>query len=336
MGVEVGSKEPSSAHPRRRVGLLGLAVGGITVLILGGTAWAVPTPVGLGSATNAAVSSGSSVTNTGTSTITGDVDTSPGTSQVGVGGCPAAGCVVFTAGSAHNNDGTAVGATADTRAAYINTSSLGGATAIGAQLGNIPTGDTAPTGSPYPAGIPAGLYSTGAADITGTLTLNAQNDPSSVWIFQAASSITSDVGSNVVFTNIPVGSTVATLSCNVFWTAVSSATINGVTFVGTVLANTSITVGAGVDVTGRLLAGPSGSVTLINDAITRPGCTELPAGTGGGPSSTGGGSGATPGGSGGSGGSGGTSGGSGGVGTLSTSTAATPLATPPSRPGLTG
>jgi hypothetical protein len=292
-----------------------LAVGGVSVLAMGGSAWAGPTPVGLGSATNAAVSAGAGVTNTGTSTIAGDLDTSPSASQTGVGPCPAAGCVVFTSGTANNNNGVASGAAADTRAAYINTSSLGGATAIGAQLGNIAGGDTAPTGSAYPAGIPSGLYSTGAADITGTLTLNAQNDSSSVWIFQAASSITSEVGSNVVFTNVPVGSTVETLSCNVFWTAVSSATINGATFDGTVLANTSITLGAGVVVAGRLLAGPSGDVTMINDTINRGSCTQLPAGTGGTPASSGGGSGATLGA-----GSGGTAGGLGVGGTGATPT----------------
>jgi Ice-binding-like len=279
---------------RRRVVLFVLAVAGVSVLALGGTAWAVPTPVGLGSATNAAVSAGAGVTNSGISTVAGDLDTSPSASQTGVA-CPAANCVVFTTGTANANNGVASGVAADTRAAYVNTSTLDGATAIGAQLGNIPGGDTAPTASPFPAGIPAGLYSTGAAAITGTLTLNAQNDPNSVWIFQAASSITGETGSNVVFTNIPVGSSVETLSCNVFWTAVSSATLNGATFVGTVLANTSITLGAGVNVTGRLLAGPSGDVTMITDTINRPSCTQLPAGTGGTPASTGGGSGATPG-----------------------------------------
>ncbi len=255
--------------------VLGAAVVGIGVLAFGGTALAVPTPVGLGAATNAAVVSGAQATNTGTTNITGDVSTAPNPVPAGFGPCPAAGCVNFTAGQGalHPDDALAIQEKAAADASYVHTSTLGGAKAILPQLG----GTT----------LPAGLYSAGAIDITGTLTLDAAMNPNSVWIFQAASSITTAAtNSNVVFTNIPPGSSFAQLACNVFWTAVSSATLNaGTTFVGTIMAAASISVKDGVTVTGRLLADGAGtgagSVTLVHDTINRPSCTVLPAGTGG-------------------------------------------------------
>jgi hypothetical protein len=296
-------------------------VAGITVLGLGGTAWALPTPIGLGTATQAAVSSGTSPTNVGVSTIAGDVD-STNPSQPGLAACtvpsppPGTNCVVYTTGTQNINNGVAAGVAADDTAARIQAQGAPDSTAVLPQLGN--------TDTPFAAGV----YNTGAANITGVLTLDAAYNPDSVWIFNAASSITAASGSSFVFTNIPAGSSPESLSCNVFWTAVSSAHLSaGVTFVGTVMAQQSITVDAGAHVFGRLLA-ETGDVTLISDTIDRPTCAALPAGTGGGPAGTSGGSGSTNGGSGGS-------GGGSAVSTLS-ATPATPLASPPSSTGLTG
>lgn len=244
-----------------------------SVFMPGGTATAAPTPIGLGNATNAAISSTTQATNAlapppGVSSITGDVGTIDLNPQ-GFGACGVPpGCVNYTGGSLHINDQTAIDDKFDADAARVHTAALGGATAIPAQLGGTTR--------------VAGLYSTGAANITGVLTLDAANDPNSVWIFQAASSIQTAIGSSVVFTNIPPGTTPEQLACNVFWTAVSSADLLGPTFVGTILAQTSITVGGNVAVLGRLFAG-TGSVTLINDVIVRPTCATLPAGTGGSP-----------------------------------------------------
>ena len=319
-GVALGSKTSETKRCRCKLRTFGIAVAGITVLGLGGTAWALPTPVGLGTATNAAVSSGASPTNTGTSTIAGDVDTTYTGSPAAPGydpcvGGPPVNCVVYTTGTENLNNGVAAQVQADTTTARVNAQNATPTTAVLPELGGTTR--------------PAGVYNTGAADITGVLTLDAANNPNSVWIFNAASSISTAIGSAVVFTNIPAGSTTASLSCNVFWTAVSSANLLGTTFVGTVMAQQSITVGAGVTVQGRLLAG-SGDVTLISDTIDRPTCAVLPAGSGGSSSTTPGGTGATLGGPGSS-----TGGGSGS--TLSTlSTPATPLASPPSSTGLTG
>ena len=49
-----------------------------------------------------------------------------------------------------------------------------------------------------------------------------------------------NTGSNVVFINIPAGATAASLACQVTWTLGSAGTLNGSTFVGTVLATSGV------------------------------------------------------------------------------------------------
>ena len=275
---------------RSKLPILSVAVMGITGLMLGGTALAAPppTPIGLGTAANAAVEAGQSITNTNPSTITGtgDASVSPGSSATGFGNCPGADCVTYTTGTLHINDGVANAEVADAHTALVYTQGLGGQV-IPDQLG----GTT----------LPAGIYTLQAADIamSTTLQLDAAFSAKSVWIFNATSTITANPLSTVVFINQGSASDVQ-LACNVFWTTASSATLNGPTFVGTVMAQTAITVGAGVTVTGRLLSGTA-NATLNSDTIIQPqGCTTGAAGTGGVTGGTsGGGSVATGGGSGG-------------------------------------
>jgi hypothetical protein len=101
--------------------------------------------------------------------------------------------------------------------------------------------------------------------IAGTVTLDGQNDPSSVWIFQATSSLVTASSSTVAFVN-------GAQPCNVFWQVTSSASLgSGSSFAGTILALTSITMANGVTVNGRALA-QNGTVTLINDTITPSTC----------------------------------------------------------------
>ena len=99
-----------------------------------------------------------------------------------------------------------------------------------------------------------GVYALGAADLPAstTLTLNG----SGIFIFNVASSLTMNVSSVVAGTADP---------CNVYWRVGTSATLNGSSFIGTVIADASITLGGG-NVTGRLLAG-----TGATGAVTMPG-----------------------------------------------------------------
>ena len=268
-------------------GLLAAFVLVASVLIAPSPASAAPTPVGLGTATDFAIRAGTGVSNVPTSSITGDVGLSPaaGTFYTGltcaevtgtiysVDGTGPAPCVVGDLGLSTTVEN-------DARAAFDNASALSGATPTTPDLAGL--------------NLVAGLYSFGGAatNLSGTLTLDAQGDEDSVWIFQASSSLITSSGSTVAFTDLPAGVSSAEMACNVYWTVGSSATIaSTTTFVGTVLASASIEVLADATVTGRLLAanaaGGGGAVTLISDTIIRPtGCEELPAGSGGGPAPT--------------------------------------------------
>jgi type VI secretion system secreted protein VgrG len=65
--------------------------------------------------------------------------------------------------------------------------------------------------------------------------------------------------------------------CNVWWKVVSSATIgSGTTFIGNIMALTSISLGTGATLNGRALA-QTGAVTLDNNTFTGATCLTTPA-----------------------------------------------------------
>ncbi len=109
-----------------------------------------------------------------------------------------------------------------------------------------------------------GLYNAPTSlGIASTVTLDGQNKPGAVFIFQIPSTLTTAVNSAVVLTN-------QAMACNVFWQVGSSATLNtDSTFVGTIMAAASISVGTGSTVDGRLLA-QSGAITLLDNTISVP------------------------------------------------------------------
>ena len=207
-----------------------------------------PVTVGLGTAAAFAVLAGTpAVTNTGPTTITGDLGIHPAAS---VTGFPPG----IVNGTIHAADAVALQAKSDLTNAYLDAA---GRPATSVVAGGTLGGRTLVGGVYNAGGVTLGL--------TGTLTLDGQNDPSSVWIFQATSDLITASSSTVAFIN-------GAQPCNVFWQVTSSATLgSGSTFVGTILALTSITLNSGVAVNGRALA-RNGNVTLINDTIIRSTC----------------------------------------------------------------
>ena len=110
-----------------------------------------------------------------------------------------------------------------------------------------------------------------SAQLTGILTLDAQGDPSAVFVFQIGSTLTTASGSGVNFTN-------GAQPCNVFWQIGSSATLGTNTaFAGNLIALTSITANTGATVQGRLLA-RNGATTLDNNVITIATCASTTTG----------------------------------------------------------
>jgi hypothetical protein len=198
------------------------------------TAHGVP----LASAASFAVLGGSTITSSGLTVLVGDLGVSPGTSITGFG--PG-----IVDGTTYAGGPVAAQAQADLSTAYNNVVARKFPTAIPADIG----GTT----------ISPGLYDAPVTlGITGTVTLDGQNDENSTFIFQIPSTLTTAVSSKVVLTN-------KANACNVFWQVGSSATLNTASrFTGTIMAAESISVGSSVHIRGRLLA-QGGAVTLIDD-----------------------------------------------------------------------
>lgn len=115
-----------------------------------------------------------------------------------------------------------------------------------------------------------GLYkSSGSLEISsGDLTLDANGDATSVWIFQIASSFNMTSGRQVFLTN-------GAKASNVFWQVGSAATF-GTTCVmkGTIMAATTVTMATGATLEGRALA-KTADVTLQQNTIVNPGTINL-------------------------------------------------------------
>lgn len=206
-------------------------------------------PVDLGTAFPFAVLAGETVTNTGPSVLNGDLGLSPGTSLTGFE-------FATVNGTTHATDTVAAQAQIDLTTAY----------GVAAGLTPTQTGLGDLTG----LSLTPGVYSGGDLSVTGALTLEGTAD--AVWVFQAASTLTAATGSIITVTG-------GASACNVFWQVGSSATLNpGAAFVGTVMANVSVTAETAATVTGRLLA-RTGAVTLDSNVITAPTECSTPPGT---------------------------------------------------------
>src|SRR5450755_1835848 len=250
------------ARPRRRAWSATSASAALVVGLLvamTGSAQAATT-VPLGTAGAYAILAGSGITNTGVTTITGDVGSSPTNSETGFAACPGATCVALT-GANHTapnpNDAVTQGAKAALTNAYNNAAGQTPAVVL-TELANQT--------------LVAGVYTSasGTFGMSGTLTLDGQNNPDSVFIFQTASTLITGGTGNI---NLIRGAQ----SCNIFWKIGSAATLGaGSTLRGTVMAHDDISLGSGVTVDGRLMAGEqasgAGAVTLIHDTIIRSVC----------------------------------------------------------------
>lgn len=200
----------------------------------------------LGAASTFAVLAGSTVTNIGATTVTGELGVSAGTA---VTGFPPG---IVSGGSIHSSDALASQAEVALTVAYNNLASRSvNPVSVSGNLGGT-------TLSP-------GLYkSTNSLEISsGDLTLDAKGDANAMFIFQIASTLNVSVGRHVVL----IGGAKAS---NVFWQVGTSANLeSGTIFKGSILADQSISLQTGAGVEGRLLA-RIGAVTLQSNTVTVP------------------------------------------------------------------
>jgi len=216
---------------------------------------AIGTAPSLGAAESFGVLGASAVTNTGPSVINGDLGIWPNTASSVTGFFPPGS---YT-GALHAADGVALQAQIDVTAAYV---ALAGqpydVDLTGQDLGLVGT-------------LTPGVYHfSSSAQLTGTLTLDAQGNPDSVFIFQIGTTLTTASYSKVDVINAPEG------WCKKYWQVGSSATLGTYTsFQGNILALASITMNTGATLYGRALA-RTGAVTMDDNVITVPVCGGTP------------------------------------------------------------
>jgi len=224
------------------VAILGAAT--VVTVLAASSASAAQAPVGLGAADAFAVLAGSGITNTGPTTITGDIGTFPTPSESGFGS-------ITVHGTNHRGDAVTQQAKHDLVTAYLDAAGRTPVNAVAVELG----GRT----------LLPGVYASPTFGLTGTLTLNARGDANAQFVFQAESTLITASRSSVRLVN-------GAQACNVVWQVGSSATFGtGARFVGNVLALTSITATTGATFHGRLLA-RNGAVTLDTNTITKASC----------------------------------------------------------------
>jgi hypothetical protein len=221
----------------------------IIVLFWAANVYATTVNVGLGAANLFAILGGTSVANTGASSITGNVGLWSGTSVTGF----PPGTVSGTIDSAN---ASAMQAQMDLTSAFnVAAAQPCGGVLTGQNLG----GQT----------LTAGVYCfASSALLNGTLILNAQGNANAVFIFEIGDTLTTLSSSQVTIINGGTGN-------NVFWQVGSSATLGTSSqFAGNILALSNITLDAGADIScGRALA-LNGSVTMDsnNVSIQSPTC----------------------------------------------------------------
>jgi hypothetical protein len=207
-------------------------------------------PVDLLSATDFGVIAAAAITNGGGSHLNGQIGVSPGTAITGI-------ATIFTTnGPTPGAEPTSTQNTAGpqfdliTANDSITAQSVLGYSPIAAELGGQI--------------VCPGIYKSDAAfGLTGTLTLDGNNDPDSIFIFITPAALTSAAASKVILINDANAK-------NVFWQLGAAATLGASSFFkGTILAQAAITTGAGVHANGRLFS-MGAAITLDSTCVVVP------------------------------------------------------------------
>jgi hypothetical protein len=222
----------------RRLTVILLLCAGL-LLATASAASAAQPPVNLGTSASYGVFAHRTITNAGTTYVTGDLGIAENV-------LPGPGIVV--SGATNLGNPAAVQALADVEAAYADALARTPATTIsGNQIGNR---TLLPGVYQWQVGQVMDWY------LDGTLTLDAQGDPNAVWVFQCPPILHAMTGSRVNLVN-------GARFCRVFWQTRVADLQPGCEFAGHILASESIAMGHGATMRGQLLA--MGNVEAYGD-----------------------------------------------------------------------
>lgn len=183
------------------------------------------------------------ISNTGSSSVTGDI----GSNSVAVTGFPPG----VVAGTIHNPpDAVLAQAALDVVTAYSDLSAIACGITIGTTLGNNQVLDP-------------GVYCQSAASIlNGDLTLDGGGDPNALFIIKIGGALITNANSKVILTN-------SASLCNVYWQITGQVDLAGTVFRGTIVAQGAINLSDGSSLEGRGLS-TGGAINLNNNAVTIP------------------------------------------------------------------
>jgi hypothetical protein len=212
-------------------------------------------PVNLRSLSTFVAVAGAGLTNSnsgGLTTLNGDVGLSPTATCLG-DGIPCTALNPKINGTLYANDpaGIAAQAKADLLLAYTDATGRPPGT-VEADLSGMILGP--------------GVYTSGSTmsiAVNGVLTLDGKGDANAVWIFQVGSALTVNNSAQVLLIN-------GAKAANVFWAVGSSSTLGtNVSFKGSILAQSSNSLGTLSVVEGRMLCS-TGQITLLSNTVTLP------------------------------------------------------------------